>query len=140
MNFFHQRRPYLRSPPISGLTGCGDDTRLGIQHDEAEAGTLRLIQDPPFAIVIDERTVRSVGPHGRQRLGSDLAAVTTHPSIPRRYVDSLESAQIFDVHVVPAVLEHLDARGPYNGMLCTRVVRTPTERLGHTSAHDLDSG
>ena len=51
-------------------------------------------------------------------LGLDLAAVTTHPPILSRHSGSLEAApRKFDVHVVPAVVQHLDAS--QRGALCT---------------------
>ena len=39
----------------------GDDNRLGVQFDEAEAGTLRVIHYVPLAIVIDVWTGGSFG-------------------------------------------------------------------------------
>jgi hypothetical protein len=103
----------LRFCRLQSVSPCSegvhwDNGRLGIQIDEAKARTRRVIHYVPLAIVVDVRTVGSFGTHSRQWLWPDLTAVTAHPPIPRRDIDSLEAtSRKFDVYVVPAVMQHL---------------------------------
>jgi hypothetical protein len=86
-----------------------DDSRLGVQFDEAEARTLRLIHDVPLAVVVHEWPMASFGSLRWQGLRPDLAAVATDPAVQRRDINRAESAaRKFHVHVVPAVVQQLD--------------------------------
>lgn len=99
-----------------------NNDRLGIQLDEPKARARRVIHYVPPAVVVDVRSVGSFGTHWRQRLWPGLAAVTAHPPILRRYIDSLEAAAWkSDIYVVPAVLQFVDAcEGHTPFLLCHR--------------------
>jgi hypothetical protein len=85
------------------------DSRLGVQFDEAEARTLQLVYDVPLAVVVHEGTVSPFWSKRGQGLWADLSAVTAHASILRRHSDRVKATtRKFYVHVMPAVVQHVD--------------------------------
>ena len=67
-----------------------DNDRLRIQVEELHAGAVFYVIDhEPVGGVVHMQAVSPTGRHWRQWHRPDLAAVTTHPALPRRSVNSV---------------------------------------------------